>query len=630
MGKIIIFSLIAMATEGQYDGSFIQCQVDICGSSEKNITTGDIHSQVIKIAKEASLPTSTLNMLDRIPPYYERKRERILRKLARLKKIFQRDRPTVKEGERRALVSNLFFDLFFENVDSIDSEHEDTLGTIKLLDEQSIRENASPYIHTQIIPYALKALERMSNYHHYRRLAYGLANGRKELFTSENKGKDIQEVIDQETKAGNEKLQIIQRMTDPSLKPEEITDAYNSLDVRTSTERQIEDFFNGILALNSYLELFLDDDLHGGLDSITTYDQLYNIQTLVNRIDVITQEIQEVEDGFPEELSKCRDVIKNNYQALPTQRELEAFKERVERVKKTAREFVESAFSTNEDPLLVPFFDDVTIKYPDISDHILERIEKEIESTLEEEHETGNSAIVHDINGVLNWESVDDSFFDVCARLEKIFKIDTESLEDWVKFTGDVKYRSNGEIKLSWQSVKKPEYGEVILAHELGHHLGNFFENRHTSVTNLRKFQKVQHCLSKNQPETKYNSPEERKVLGRSDPVTYPVSQFVHEDFADLFSFLIHGKTSPNLGCFLIDDEGGYWDRDVFRPYRPDPNDGLIKYKDSDTIRHSTDFFRMLHLEFLRQDDLPRSCQSFIAEEEIPFYPEDCGRHFFL
>ena len=631
MGKIIIFSLMAMATEGQYDGSFVQCQVDICGSSEKNITTGDIHSQVIKIAKEASLPTSILNMLDRIAPHYERKGERILGKLARLKKIFQRDLPTIKEGERRALVSDLFFKLFFESVDSLDSEHEDILGTIKLLDEQSVRENASPYVHTQIIPYALKALERMSNNHHLRRLLYVLANGgSKELFMWGNEGKSIQEIIDQEAKAGNEKFQTIERMKDPSLEPKGMIDTYNSLDVQTSTEEQIEDFFNDILILNAYLELFLNDDLHGGLDSITTYDQLYNIQTVVNRIDVITQEIQEIDDSFSEELSKCRSIIQNNYQALPTQKELEAFKKRVERVKKTAKEFVESTFSTDADPSLVSFFDDVTIKYPNTSDHILKRIEKEIGSMLEEEHGTGDNTIANDINSVLYWESVDDSFFDICSHLEKVFKIDTESLEDSSTFTGDVKYRTNGEIEISWQSVKNPEYGEAILAHELGHHLENFFENRYTSVTNLRKLQKVRHCLSKRQPETRHNSFEERKALGRSDPVTYPVSQFAQEDFADLFSFLIHGKTLPNLGCFLIDDRGGYWDRDVFYSYRPDPSDGLIKYEDSDTIKHSTDFFRMLHLEFLRQGHLPRSCQIFLAEEDVPFHPEDCGRHFFF
>ena len=631
MRKIIIFFLVAMATEGQYGGSFVQCQVDVCGSSEENITTGDIHDQVTRIVEEVSLPTSTLDMLDRIPPYYERKRKSLLDGLAKFKKIFQGDPPTINQHERRALFSRLSFILLHTNVASVDSEHEDILSTIKLLDERSIRENIPPHIHTQTIPYALKALERISSHHHHRRLVYGLTNGSKELFMWENEGKDTQEIIDQEVKASIKKLQTIERMTDPSFEPKEIADAHNSLDVQTSTEGQIEDFFDDVLFMNAYLELLVDDDLYRGFDSITTYDQFYNIQTVVNRIDVITKEIQEIEGGFSEELSKCRDIIKNNYQALPTQKELESFKERVERVKKTAREFVESAFSTNADPLLVPFFDDVTIKYPNTSDRILESIEKEIESMIKED-EIGDSTIVSDIDSVLYWKSVDDSFFDVCSHLEDIFKINTESLEDSSTFTGDVKYRSNGEIQVSWQSVKNPEYGEVVLAHELGHHLGNFFENRHTSVTNLRKFQKVQHCLSRNQPETRYNSPEKRKVLGRSDPVTYPVSQFAQEDFTDLFSFLIHGKTSPNLGCFFIDDRGGYRDHDVFRPYRLDPDDGLIKYKDLDTIRHSTDFFRMLHLEFLRQDDLPRSCQSFIAEEEIPFYPEDCScsRHFFF
>ena len=630
MGKIIIFSLVAMATEGRYGGSFVQCQVDICGSSKENVTTGDIHDQVNRIAEESSLPTSTLNMLDRIPPHYERKRERLLTQLARLKKFFQGDHLPINQYEKRLLFSSLSFGLFHKSIASIDEEHKNILSTIKLLDEQSIKENIPSYIHTQIIPYTLSAVKRISNHHHQRRFYYGVINGSKEFFMWKNEGKNIQKIIDQEAKAIVEKTQTAKRMIDPSSELEEITDAHISLDMQTSTEGQIERFFSNVLATNAYLELLLDDDLHRGLDSIATYDQFYDIQAVVDRIDVITKEVQEIEDDFSEELSKCRDIIKNNYQVLPTKKELEAFKKRVERVKKTAKEFVESAFSTDADPLLVQFFDDVTIKYPNISDHILENIEKEIESELEEEHEIGDSTIASDIDGVLYWDSADDSFFNICSHLENIFEINTESLEDKSTFTGDVKYRSNGEIKLSWQSIKNLEYGEVVLAHELGHHFGNFFENRHASVTNLRKFQKVQYCLSKNQPETRYNSPEERKVLGRSDPVTYPVSQFAHEDFADLFSFLIHGKTAPNLGCFFIGDGGGYWDRDVFYSYRSDPDDGLIKDEDSDTIKHSTDFFRMLHLEFLRQDDLPRSCQSFIAEEDVPFYPEDCSRHFFF
>ena len=612
--------------------SFIQCQEDICGSSEKNVTVGDLYRKVITMKEEASFPASFHSMLDRIRKHYEGKRERLLSQLVRRRRFFEEDNLRINQDERKYLFSEFYFDLFFKNIDSITDDHDILLSTVKLLDEQSIRKNIPPHINTRIIPSALSALERISNYHHLQRGFYAVRHGSKELFAWENRDKSIQEIIDQETKRARKKIQKITMVAGSSFKSRGTIDADDPLDAQISTTGQIENFFEDILELNVILELFVDEDLNRGFNTITTYDQFYNMQSVVSRIDEITHEVQGIEDDFSGELSKCRDIIQNNYLALPTRRKLEAFKKRAEGVRKTAKEFIKSTFSAETALLVAQFLDGVMVKYPGTSDHILGNIEREIESVRKEEYGKGHGTIATDIGDVLYWDSVEDSFFDICPHLDEIFEIDIESIRDKSIFEKDIKYRPKGIVEVSWQSVKNPEYGEVIIAHEFSHQIKNFFKENHVSMADLRKFQKPRHCLSKMQPEARYNFLEERKILGRSesDPVTYSVSQFVEEDFADLFSFLVQGKTSPNLGCFLIDDTGGYWDRDVFYPYKPDPGDGLVKRGSSKIIRHSTDFFRMLHLEFLRQDHLPRSCQSFLLEEDIPFYPEDCSRHFFL
>ncbi|QDK37065.1 hypothetical protein [Bdellovibrio sp. NC01] len=137
----------------------------------------------------------------------------------------------------------------------------------------------------------------------------------------------------------------------------------------------------------------------------------------------------------------------------------------------------------------------------------------------------------------------------------------------------DATLASDTSIKVSWLSVRYPQIGMAILAHELGHVVDNFSN----SMSNQ------QLCVRDKQTSGKYGA----------------------EDFADLFSNQVmvalaktDHVTTQNFGCFFAAS-----------------NETLSLKNESSTDPHSSDLFRAIQIHLGLGKDIPQSCSSLAAQE---------------
>ncbi|HXH29974.1 MAG TPA: hypothetical protein VNJ01_04110 [Bacteriovoracaceae bacterium] len=95
------------------------------------------------------------------------------------------------------------------------------------------------------------------------------------------------------------------------------------------------------------------------------------------------------------------------------------------------------------------------------------------------------------------------------------------------------------EIRFSLFSLKNPEFGKQILAHELGHHFSYLQQQGRLSEKTSQEVAKAKACISS-------------RYQNRNAGVHY-----IEEDFADEWSFALFGETDPVYLCPLLQKAQG-------------------------------------------------------------------------
>jgi hypothetical protein len=146
-----------------------------------------------------------------------------------------------------------------------------------------------------------------------------------------------------------------------------------------------------------------------------------------------------------------------------------------------------------------------------------------------------------------------------------------------------------GPLTVKFKDAKGVTY------HELSHKLYHGLITGGGCKSNQEWFQKVQKCLAENHTEKGFTAytQEQMKVL------SLRASTYESEDFADLIS--THVDNSKNTACIFTrqHDEQEYSRFSLANPSPDDP--------------HSSDLFRLLHIEFLKNGKLPESCERALA-----------------
>lgn len=143
--------------------------------------------------------------------------------------------------------------------------------------------------------------------------------------------------------------------------------------------------------------------------------------------------------------------------------------------------------------------------------------------------------------------------------------------------------------------VVEHEHAEGICHHELGHKLFHFMKYQNT-CGDKSQFTKIRSCLLMNHSEL---TPEE--LLVESGKATFGGdSKYESEDWADLVSSMVDDKTN-NFAC-------------LFARKMKNEDYATLSLRNSDSSDpHSSDLFRLLHLNFLKNGKIPTQCEHALS-----------------
>lgn len=156
-----------------------------------------------------------------------------------------------------------------------------------------------------------------------------------------------------------------------------------------------------------------------------------------------------------------------------------------------------------------------------------------------------------------------------------------------------------GKISLSWPTVKYPEFGVGVIAHELGHLVSTAMGR-----TSSSQFRQIRQCTV-----MRHLSPSNPSFVGNMN--------YVEEDWADTFAAqVLRGISSrKNFACIFLAKDGSTYGSEE-QPL------SLENSNRSDT--HSADFFRAIQFQ-LELGSLPASCRQVVTSTGHSFFNR-CGK----
>lgn len=161
---------------------------------------------------------------------------------------------------------------------------------------------------------------------------------------------------------------------------------------------------------------------------------------------------------------------------------------------------------------------------------------------------------------------------------------DAETLTDRI-------YASDGNVYLSWFTLRYPEKGYGIMAHEMGHHVSQLIQKSGG--------------LSEGSLWDHHSCVEDYHTLSFDINGAHP---YAEEDWADYFAGSIlklkkaEGKSIDNFSCALLRENDDGYDTNL-------ESDGSGLY--------STPFFRLLHIE-KTSGQLSDSCRKIVSNQKMP------------
>ncbi len=279
-------------------------------------------------------------------------------------------------------------------------------------------------------------------------------------------------------------------------------------------------------------------------------------------------------------VADCSTSLSYAYAALPSQPQIDTFNRVLQQIKTTAQQMIEEKTKTT---LGGNFNIEITVPTPqekvmsgwvDYLNLVRLETEKKIKT------QASLDLLEPSVQATAMIMMLSDSNGDFFESVSSFCHQSTPPFLDDALFTMD------NSIQLSWPTVVHPEVGAAIIAHEVGH----FVQNKWPSTTAAENI-----CLMTKQG----------------------TSQYVSEDFADLFSAelmrrlggSINDIQTKNIGCGLVQPEG---DRSLLTVPNSSPKDP-----------HSSALYRLLSTGAV-QNNTTKECSAFLNETKETRFDQYC------
>jgi hypothetical protein len=276
----------------------------------------------------------------------------------------------------------------------------------------------------------------------------------------------------------------------------------------------------------------------------------------------------------------CMTGLTSAKQILPTEEQLKDYPYRFKQSKKQFLAGLKSYFSKESQQKIARDAGDWTTRLP-LS---YKKFRKSILSELERENQTTLST-ANLLSSLMTKNLQLGTAFLMSSFISSDALPDTTGLEDVClkAFPNPIPDAATGRdlIKIGSWNVTKPSFGDEVNKHEMAHLVSSMAENGELSKTTLEWYNKSRACLAE----------------------PYSSQNFVEEDWADLLTTFTAGE---NFACTFF---------------------GLAQdfsLKPGSEDSHSSDFYRMLHIQLLRKGSIPASCTRALKQQGEEFKLKDC------
>lgn len=305
---------------------------------------------------------------------------------------------------------------------------------------------------------------------------------------------------------------------------------------------------------------------------------LFDESNRAKRISDIEREIAFLRDEskqlplLQKTVSRCFAALAYGSQTLPSREELKVAQERFPTIVAQAKQRMLAKYSEHSRKMAEPTFGSLQMSLPPARDSFRADFAKTANMKLQEAEKMLTTHESEDVRQVIaltfrtHAEASIQETFQFCDSFAH-------------PMFSDAKFSANDSIRVGWGGIRDPDIGEVVLAHEIGHHLSKIFRTMSLSEHSKRKHAQVRTCL---------------RTLHTDDPT----AQFLEEDFADFAATEVIPTAKANPFCAFISD---------FSRVTMESTKG----KDP----HSSDLFRAVVLQVQGNLPVPKSCEKLISQD---------------
>lgn len=601
--------------ESSTERDFSACLADICGPKDIFQSSKDVFNSL------ANAPATTNGkftpLKKNIEEYYSKNIKNSKQSLLLLKKNLEENKIELtpelvqlhKLMELMPLMSQLDYTEVMEEQVILGAQLKTTLNGEKL-------ETALTNLIGEDKAKRLKApfMEMMAN-PNIQKIFYGFSLGWSLYKEQAYPGKNLKELIDFQNQE-NDKIFKEFAVKNPGLLKLLITQEIVKTDIiervkaeENPSEELLGQYFNSVLILGMVKDyLITGQPQFNQFQPKNIYD-IYGKQELNQQIDEKLEKLNQLTSQSPEiqqNVQHCQAIYEKSQAGLPTASERDNFLKTIESYKLNFKTKILGKLSPHSASLLAPSISKINFDVPSSKESHAELMTAEFKDLIRQndnyqlllQNSSPNEALSYSqlsIHDVINQthEQFTGELSEICDEYE------LGNLEDHSIQIG------SGKIKVSWLTLKVPEIGKGIIAHELGHALSSIIQETTISGTSADTFSTARLCLNAGFPQL---GMQEEYVNDK----TYETNMFVEENWADVISSRFVEPTDKNFACFLVDktDEGEY-NSNVFLPQ-----------DEEDT--HSPNLYRILKVEYLKKKKLPASCSGLLSAEETATIERDC------
>jgi len=368
---------------------------------------------------------------------------------------------------------------------------------------------------------------------------------------------------------------------------------------------EIEEFVLNIAGVKFFINLMTKPENYPLLNKGLPID----FETLLTRA--------KVEDKINGELadlqvdSQMSDIKKNaledcyaNYllkNVLPNKKQKEIFEKNLPELKKKFKQKTLSQYSEHSAKVLAEKIDKLSFQLPEDASAFVEALHNGLKGVYVERKQERDAYTSSDpykkdqyrlfyLMDLLASTTPRQHFQDILDACHAS-KVETE--------LSDATETISGKVFVSWQSLSLP-LGESVIFHEIGHNVFAAFRNKNLSETSSQKLKVSSECLNSMHPE-----------LSKTEGEISVEKKYTDEDFADLLSSIASSTDDPPFTCHFIAKVS--FKIPEYSPSRRRYIFGPLK-NGNETDPHSSEFFRLLHVTFIKKGIIPTSCQEHLTQ----------------